>query len=317
MPRAFTRRSWRSRAPRAATRGRRSLLLCAATLLAAACAGSGSADNPADSFADTLARGQGTIEVRYVEAPGFAYLDAEGRLTGVTVELMRLFAAHVEHEHGVALRVAFAEEADWRTFYAGVRDAGSGVFGIGNVTITEPRGEELQFSPPYLYNVAVLITHASVPELPSMDRLGSAFAGMRPLAYAGTLHEDRLEALRREHMPDVELERAQSNAEIMRRVGEGPEYFAYIDAYNYWREVAAGAALRHHPVADEAGEQFGVIMPLMSDWAPAMRAFFAADGGLLDRPEYRRLLNDHLGEALAAQLIAARPQATSAAPAND
>jgi ABC-type amino acid transport substrate-binding protein len=259
-----------------------------------------------DSFEQVRARGTGAVQVLYVEAPGFAYRDADGELTGVTVELLRDFGRWVEREYDIVLTMDFIEETDWRTFYNRVRDGEGGLFGIGNVTITEPRRDELRFSPPYLHNVAVLITHESVPELSTLEELGTTFAGLRPLAFAGTLHEDRLETLRLAHMPQVPLDSADSNPEIVERVSAGPGYFAYIDAYNYWRAVAAGAALRHHPPGDEAGETFGVILPLGSDWGPIIDAYFAADGGLLDQPRYRQWLAEHLGPALADQLEAAR-----------
>jgi ABC-type amino acid transport substrate-binding protein len=283
----------------------------AAALLFASCGLSADGPLPAGpgaphAFGEVFDRGAGTIRVLWVASPGFAYGDAEGRPTGVTVELMREFGRYVEGTYGVALTVEFEDEPDWRTFYARVRGGEPGLFGVGNVTITEARRAEIGFSPPYLHNVAVLITHADVPELESLEQLGRRFAGLRPLAFGGTLHESRLAALRDAHLPDLPIETAASNAEILERVAAERSWFAYIDGYNFWRAVAAGAPLRRHAIADDPGETFGVIFPLASDWGPAIDAFFAAEGGLLERPFYRALLVEHLGEGLAATLDEAR-----------
>lgn len=266
---------------------------------------SGSVLDRGDSWEAAAAAGHGTARVLYVPAGGFAYRDDEGTLTGVTVDMMRQFAAWVQEAKGVRVDLEFVEEQDWRTFYSRVREGGTGLFGIGNVTITQARRSELQFSPAYLTNVAVLITRDDVPELTSPAAAATAFSGLDALAFEGTLHETRLRALRDEYLPDASVAMASTNDEILDRVAEGG-WFAYIDAYNYWRARDGGAPLRRHPVADDPAEEFGVIMPLQSDWGPVMEAFFEADGGYRNTPEYRDLLIRHLGEPLTRALEAAR-----------
>jgi ABC-type amino acid transport substrate-binding protein len=257
-----------------------------------------------DSWAFARARGGGMISVLYVPAEGFAYREEDGHLTGVTIELVRDFVGWTREEHGVELGLRFAEEPDWSAFYARVRDGEGGVFGLGNVTITEERRNELQFTPPYMANVAVLVTHRDVPELGAVDDVREHFAGLAGLAFRGTLHERRLRALRDAHLPAAALEFAGSNAEILARVAEGG-HFAFVDGYNFWRAVAAGAPLRRHAVADEAGETFGIILPLGSDWVGPWTEFFAADGGYTASPRYREILVRHLGQSLADALLAA------------
>lgn len=252
-----------------------------------------------------------TLTVLYVPAEGFAYTGADGRLTGVTAELMRAFAAWEARETGRPIVLDFVEEPDWRAFYARVRDAEGTVFGLGNVTITEARRAELRFSPPYLHNVAVLVTRDDVPELAHLDEIPERFAGLRGVPFAGTLHEVRLRRLREAYLPEAPLEPATSNAEILARVAEGGR-FAYVDGYNFWRAEAAGAPLRRHAVADDPGETFGVIMPLGNPLAPRLDAFLAGTAGtagFVASPAYGALLQRHLGPALAAQLERARREA--------
>jgi ABC-type amino acid transport substrate-binding protein len=264
----------------------------------------------ADSWARVREAGGGTIRVLYVPADGFAYRDGGGSLTGVTVEIMREFAGWLEAQHDVSVEVDFVEEPEWRTFYNRVRDAGDGVFGIGNVTITEARRSELRFSPPYLTNVAVLITRDDVPEIRRMTDAAGVLQGLDALAFEGTLHETRLRAFRDAHLPAAEVALATSNGEILERVAGGG-YFAYIDAYNFWRARDAGAPLQRHPAADDPAEEFGIIMPLGTDWGPLVDGFFQAGGGYRNTAAYRTLLVRHLGEPLTAALEAARAAAGS------
>jgi hypothetical protein len=158
----------------------------------------------------------------------------------------------------------------------------------------------------------VLITHDSVGELNALADAWTTFSGLSALAFEGTLHEERLRALRGAHVPGAPLVMARSNNEIIERVAAGG-YFAYVDAYNFWRAQEQGAPLRRHAVGDDPAEEFGVIMPLNNDWAPLLEEFFARDGGYRNAPEYRRILEAHLGVSLTEALEAARLRASAPA----
>lgn len=283
-------------------RSNRNVIAC--LVLLGGCAGGVGPDH-GDSWLDTRTSGAGTITILYVPTDGFAYRDSDGRLTGVTIEIMQAFARWAGATHGVQLIPVFVDEPDWQTFYGRVRDARGGVFGLGNVTITDARRDELRFSLPYLSNVALLITHEDEPALTSLEEAATAFRGLDAVAFHGTLHETRLRALRDAHLPDAEIRLASSNQEIL-DVVEAGGHFAYIDAYNYWRARDAGVPLRHHPPGDDVAEEFGVIMPLNSDWGPVIDAFFREEGELRDASWYRDLLVRHLGEPLTRVLEAAR-----------
>ena len=259
------------------------------------------------SLSQARATGEAHLVVHYVPSSGFAYTDADGVLTGVTVELMRSFARWLEETRGMQVEMSFVGEERWATFYERVRASEGGVFGIGNVTITEPRRDEVDFSPPYMSNVAILMTHEEVPELTSMEAIGEAFEGLVGLTYPGTLHETRIEAIRREYFPEMETLDVASNDELVGRVASGEGYFGYVDIYNFWRAVEAGAPLRHHPVGDDASETFGVILPRGSDWTPVLADFFQTDGPLQETETFRSLLMEHLGEELAGLLRPASP----------
>ena len=259
------------------------------------------------SLSQAGAGGEAHLVVHYVPSSGFAYPDADGNLTGVTVELMRSFGRWLEETRGMQVDLSFVGEERWATFYERVLVSEGGVFGIGNVTITEARRDEVDFSPPYMSNVAILMTHEEVPELTSIDVIGEAFEGLVGLTYPGTLHQARIEAIRREHFPEMETVDVASNDELVGRVASGEGYFGYVDIYNYWRALEGGAPLRHHPVGDDASEAFGVILPRGSDWTPILAEFFAADGPLQEREAFRSLLGEHLGAELAGLLRPALP----------
>jgi ABC-type amino acid transport substrate-binding protein len=250
--------------------------------------------------------GRARVVVLYVPSEGWAYEGAEGRLTGVTVEILRDFFAWTEAREGGRLEVVWTPDDDWARFYRRVRNGAHGVFGLGNVTITQERRAEVDFSPPYLNNVAVLITHESVPELPSMEAAAEAFQGFTALPYRGTLHEERVNRLRERRIPGLKVRVMESNDEILQGVSEGTDRMAWVDGYAFWRAVERGAPLRRHPAGDDSSETFGVILPRGSDWTLLLEQFFEEEGGYRNQTRYRDLLVEHLGPGLTELLESAR-----------
>lgn len=254
----------------------------------------------------SMEEAQGTEQAEmaffFVPSRGFAYIDDDGHLTGVTVELLRDFASFASKTLDIDVNVTWIEEELWADFYGYVRDSSGAAFGIGNVTITPERAEELDFSPPYMQNVAILVTHQDVPELESLETIAETFGDLVALRYPGTLHEDRLVALQEDHFPGMSFEPVASNDELVEALSAEPNSFGYIDIYNFWRAREAGAPLRRHEVGDDAGEEFGVILPHDSDWTPLMEAFFRARDGIVGTEAWSDRLRTHLGDELSGLL---------------
>lgn len=256
-------------------------------------------------FAQAQQQGIATLPVIYVPAPGFAYQNEAGELTGVAVEIMHDFKRWFERYHGITMEFDFVAETDWSRMYARVRDAEGGVFGLGNVTITDERLRELQFSPAYLYNVALLITPDHIETISEPAKFSDYVPDLKPLAFAGTLHEERIRELRDTHQPNADIVQVTSNQAVIDGVAAG--HYSYVDAYNYHRALEEGIELTYHPEFNLDGEQFGIIMPHSNDWSTLITAFFAAEGGYLTTQRYAQLLRAHLGDGVAEILLEAAP----------
>ncbi len=263
-----------------------------------------------DFYQEAQQKGYANLSVVYIPADGFAYTDDEGNLTGVAIDILKEFADFVQASQGIELRFNFIPDESFSNFYSDVKNSSGGVFGLGNVTITEDRKKEIRFSPPYLTNVAVLITNDSIEQINELSDISEHFEGMKALAFQGTLHQDRLERLRDHYLPGAEMEFATSNAQIIDMVSSRDDLFAYVDIYNYWRAAERGKNLRQHPAADLASERFGIIMPLDNDWGPMLSDFFDQGMGFRTSRTYRSILERHLGPELTEKLEAARASMT-------
>ena len=123
-----------------------------------------------DSWAQVKQVGQGTIALAYVETPSFVYKDGSGKLTGICIDIMQDFVKWANDTKKVKLTSKFVGDGtSFRGMYDKVKVSTGGVFGLGNITITEERKKEVKFSPPFITNFAILISNSNIPTLNKLE----------------------------------------------------------------------------------------------------------------------------------------------------
>lgn len=250
-----------------------------------------------DSWSQTKTNGKGIISLAYVETPSFMYKDSSGKLTGICVDIMNDFVKWVSETKAVKLESKFVGEgANFKTMYDKTKSSVGGVFGLGNITITEERKKEVKFSPPFITNFAILVTQNSVATLTKFEDMPTAFAKLTAYTAKGTLNERRILELKQKYYPAMKIAYTSTSQETLEKVFADPNGFAYLDLAFYLEAIQLKKSVKRHPVADKAAEQFGFVMPLNSDWYPVLDEFFKANGGYLNSAQYRKILVTHLGE---------------------
>ena len=259
-----------------------------------------------DRWQEVKESGNGTITVTYFSMQGFAYQDEEGNYTGVSLDIINQFINFVKNSYNVNLQVDYKPQNDFVAFYNSVKNGEGGVFGAGNVTITDERKEEVQFSPPYFTNIAVLITNKAAENLESLEEISTNYEDKTALVYEGTTHEKRLMDLKQNLFPDMSMEFIQSNKAAIEMTSSDVKYFSYVDLPIFWRAQKNNKQIKRQPAGDQATESFGFIMPKNSDWNEPMEEFFAIGGGYRSNTTYRKILVKHLGVEVTKMLQLAR-----------
>lgn len=251
-----------------------------------------------DSWKESNKKGKGTISLAYVQTPSFVYVDGTGKLTGICVDVMNDFVAWVKENKKVSVEAKFVGDgSSFRGMYDKVKISKGGVFGMGNITITEERKKEVKFSQPFITNFAILITQNRVPTLTKFEDLPKTFANLTAYTAKGTLNEKRMLDMKEKYFPDMKLAYTTTSQETLEKIFSDPKAYAYLDLAFYLEAVQMKKNIKRHPVADKAAEQFGFIMPPGSDWAPVIDEFLKANGGYLNSAPYKAILLKHLGEA--------------------
>src|ERR1044071_4652625 len=91
-----------------------------------------------DTWASVKSAKGGAISLAYVETPSFVYKDKAGNLTGICVDIMNDFVSWVNKNKGVTVTTKFAGDGtSFRGMYDKTKASSGGVFGLGNITITD------------------------------------------------------------------------------------------------------------------------------------------------------------------------------------
>ncbi len=259
------------------------------------CAAAAWAQISGTTFADAKKNKTATWVFTYSETPSFSSKQPDGSVQGLAVDIMKKFGQFVQQTEGIKVTVEFKAKNpdDFRGFLEEVKTAKGGVFGLGNVTITEVRKKEYEFSPAFIKNISTLCTNKDVPTLVSLDKAAEAFKGFKAIAVAGSTNEKAVQEIRAKYIPTSVLQQVESNQEAVDAIASNKKAYSNIDFAFYLNAMRKNIPIKRHPVGDQSTEEFGIIMPKSNDWSPLMAKFINAE--FLRSDDYRKMLSTNLG----------------------
>jgi putative glutamine transport system substrate-binding protein len=249
-----------------------------------------------DSFQSAKTSKSANLTYVYAGVNGFANKGADGKLAGLFVDLMNEFESYISTKYGITVNSTYVpvKGGDFQLFLNDVKNGNGGVFGLNTTTIKEERKAFLKFSPAILNNISVLISNRSLPTLSSMGNISSEFSGKVAYTAAGSTYHERLKDLKSKGFSNLQIKMVSSEYDIIDSILTDENSFGFIDISFYLEYLKQRKAIKRHPVGDLGGEQYGIIMPLSSDWQPVIAEFL--NSGFLDSSEYRQIVIDNLGK---------------------
>jgi ABC-type amino acid transport substrate-binding protein len=247
-----------------------------------------------DTFAAAKQSKVANVTYVYSEAPGFASMSG-GSVQGVCVDIMSDFKDFLKTKYGITLNATMnkADADDFTGYLETVKKSSGGVFGLSNTTITDARKQMYSFSPPYITNIAMILTSSKVPTLGDLTKISETFAGMKAVTVKNSTNEQALAEIKKKYFPSMQMEYVASFSKVNDRILNDPNVFASLDFTYYLEGIKNKAPLKRHPAGDQAAEQFGIIMPKGSDWVTPFNEFLTES--YRTSSEYRKIIADHLG----------------------
>ena len=248
-----------------------------------------------DTWQNTLSSGSGTLSVVYYHTPGIIFKDKNGNMSGVCVALLEDFKQFLATKHEVKVNIKYLkEEKVWTKFLESIKKSKGGIVGVANTTITAQRLKSFDFSPSYLSNPMVLLTHKDAPSIKSMEEIGTKFKGFTAQMIDGSTHIEYMTAIKKMYYPDMQISYATSGGKILQAMSTNKTIFSILDFSEYYDAVKRRLPIKKHPVnVGKTNEKLGLIMPKQNDWSPLWREFLSEKYKKSAR--YRQIITENLG----------------------
>lgn len=247
------------------------------------------------SFKEAKASGNAELNVLIEDMYPYAYYKGD-TLTGIEVDILKRFAEWVNIRKGIDLQLKFKSYSVFNDLYKEIAD-GKDLIGSASITINKKRKKEVEFTPAYLKNRMVLVTHNSVPTIKSYNELPTSFDDKVALVISGTTFEKEIKDIRAMHYRKLRVKYVENTDELITLLRKDGHYFAVIDLVTFWDYVKnEEEPLKLHRIATGKKEEFGFILPKNCDWSPVLKEFFDAGLGFTASEDYYLILKKHLGK---------------------
>ncbi|MCU0382723.1 MAG: transporter substrate-binding domain-containing protein [Cyclobacteriaceae bacterium] len=246
-----------------------------------------------DSWEKVKTQG-GTLTVVYCEQPGLIYKnETTGKLEGVCKDILDDFAAFVQKNYGKTVTINYALKEQTFSKFLQIAQQTPNIMGISNVTITDERKKIMKFTPAYMSNLVVLLTHKDAPSISSLTQIGTVLNGYTAKVLAGSTHGKVIEKIKKEYAPNLKISYANSGVEIMNELNASSSIFTVLDFTEYINASRKHLPVKRHNVNVGTTEELGFIMSKQSDWDKPWNEFLTIEYRKSVR--YRKIIVDNLG----------------------
>jgi len=161
----------------------------------------------------------------------------------------------------------------------------------------------MNFTPPYIKNRSILLSHSSAPDLSTLGNISNVFAGMKAYALRNSTQEAEILEIKNMYYPNLEVVNVNNADELLARTLADPKSFTKHDFLYYADALQNGKPIKRHLAGEILTNPYGFIMPKGSDWVLVWNEFLNETNGFTTRPEYRKILEKHLGFTAARILL--------------
>lgn len=232
-----------------------------------------------DSWAKVQQQRGGVITIVWDNVAPYAYRDSTGRLVGIEVELLESFGRFVRKQYGYDLRLDWVNGGSFDKTYQRVRTSPNpGVFGLAYFSITPERLREVQFTPAYMPDLNVLVTHPNAPTYTSARAFIRDLPGMNAYTMSNTTMAQDVDSLKRTFYPNLPVRTVPDDYAVLDRIRLDKQAFGYVPLSLYLYARQQGLALKRQSVLLSERIGFAAIYPLKSDWNEPMDAYARAPG---------------------------------------
>jgi ABC-type amino acid transport substrate-binding protein len=239
-----------------------------------------------------------TLQVNYFSQNPFAYMEA-GNLKGIEIEILSEYVSWLKVRKKVNMVVKHAAFGSFDDFYGSCKRPGKNTIGLGSVTINTERAKEIDFSVPYMKDVAFCVTNGNAPDIKSKspEEIIRTLGSMSALTINNTSLNRYVVDLKKQYLRELRISYHMDEAKILEEISKNVLYFGYVDAVSFWFYLKnnPGKFLKMQKILSQSSEELGFIMPKGSQHKTWFNEFFNGPTGFRNTPVYRAILEKYLG----------------------
>ncbi len=253
-----------------------------------------SAQVTGDSWATTKANGSGTLAVLYYEQAGLIQ-EVNGKPEGLCVEILKDFVDYVQAKHNKKITLQYVGKEPVFTNFLSTTQKSTNLLGVTNVTITDERKKILKFTPPFISNPIVLLTHKEAPAVANFAELSKKLEGYTAEIIGGSTHVKYINKIKKENWPSLTITYGPSGQEILKKIAANPKIFTILDFTEFVDANRKRLPIKKQNLEFGDPEQLAFIMSKQSDWDEIWKLFMTDE--YRKSPKYRKNISDNLGMA--------------------
>ncbi len=232
----------------------------------------------ADSWQQVFAQKKGTVTALWYDIEPFIYKNSEGKLEGVEYEIMESLKPYLKNKYGIELNIDWVNARSFENIYKQVKQTKqNGVFGWSYYSITPERKKEVQFSPPYMPDLNIVVTNPGEPVYATAQELTNKLKDMQAYTMSNTTMEEDVQSLKDNFYKELKVEAKDDDYVIMRNISDDRRGFGYVPISVYIVGLQKGIKVKRQNVLTTRREGFAAVMPLQSDWKQLMDEYFATE----------------------------------------
>ncbi len=213
-------------------------------------------------------------------------------IDGVEHDLAQAFIDYLNEKYGVSIDMRWIETNSFGEVLQTITNGNGGTFGSSSISITDERMQLFNFTPPYLADVAVLISNSNLPIALTEEELMKTLDGKTAISIENTTLVSSLNKLKRDLKIDFQIDYVRNSGNVIERISGQPNTFGYIDIANFLVAIESNTTVRRQFYFPVKLEGLAMIFPKGSDWSQPVQDYFSSEQFELDK---HRIIEKYLG----------------------
>ena len=201
-------------------------------------------------------------------------------MNGIEAEIMAGFTQYLKQKYNLTLTLQWIEAQSFEDTYLTIcHERLPGVIGSSAFSITRERQEKVNFTPPYMPDISVLISSKSIPIIQTAEEFDNIFPKLEAITIKGTTYEEDLLKLKKERDIDFRMRYVPSYENIQASIQNADSAFGVIDLPTYMVELNknAGLTVNRQNILPIKREGLAFISPKASDWTLPLSEYIRTD----------------------------------------